>query len=132
MTKVTETLGGCPVETTLAVIGGKWKPADPLASWRGQRVSFFGIATPHSRNHVQNVDSTSARAGARWHRCPQNLQRNATTCGILADQICLPAAAIAPRLCNWGSKHEAYASRNGTRSAPKMTEPAPKRMAIAI
>jgi DNA-binding HxlR family transcriptional regulator len=30
-------------KTTLAVIGGKWKPADPLASWRGQRVSFLEL-----------------------------------------------------------------------------------------
>jgi DNA-binding HxlR family transcriptional regulator len=35
-------------------------------------------------------------------------------------------------LCDWGSKHEAYVARNGVRSAQKVAEPEPNRMAIAI
>jgi DNA-binding HxlR family transcriptional regulator len=35
-------------------------------------------------------------------------------------------------LCEWGSKHEAHVARNGAQPTTKVTEPTPKRMAIAI
>jgi len=132
MVKVTETITArCPVETTLAVVGGKWKP---LILWLlGEDVRRFselqrlipGITRKMLTQHLRELERDGIVARKIFNEMPPHVEYSLTRYGSTLRPL-LRA------LCNWGSRHEAYVARNGQRPVAKAAEQQPKRMAIAV
>jgi DNA-binding HxlR family transcriptional regulator len=126
-------LGECPVETTLAVIGGKWKP---LILWHlGESgVRRFlelhriisGITRKMLTQHLRELERDGIVARKIFNELPPHVEYSLTKYG----QTLRP---LLRALCDWGSKHEAYMAKNGAHLMPK---PAPisstKPLAVAI
>jgi DNA-binding HxlR family transcriptional regulator len=131
--KVTDpTVNHCPVEVTLAVIGGKWKP---LILWHlseGGVRRFLelqrmipGITRKMLTQHLRELERDGVVARQIFDEMPLRVEYSLTKYG----QTLRPLMRV---LCDWGSKHESHLARNGPRSIPRAEPPAPKRMAIAI
>jgi DNA-binding HxlR family transcriptional regulator len=131
--KVTNrTINHCPVEVTLSVIGGKWKP---LILWHlseGGVRRFLelqrtipGITRKMLTQHLRELEHDGVVARQIFDEMPLRVEYSLTKYG----QTLRPLMRV---LCDWGSKHEAYIARNGPRPIPRAEPPAPKRMAIAI
>jgi DNA-binding HxlR family transcriptional regulator len=122
----------CPVEVTLSVIGGKWKP---LILWHlseGGVRRFLelqrtipGITRKMLTQHLRELERDGVVARQIFDEMPLRVEYSLTKYG----QTLRP---LMRELCDWGSKHEAYVARNGPRPMPKVEPVTPKRMAIAI
>jgi DNA-binding HxlR family transcriptional regulator len=122
----------CPVEVTLAVIGGKWKP---LILWHlseGGVRRFLelqriipGITRKMLTQHLRELERDGIVARQIFDEMPLRVEYSLTKYG----QTLRPLMRV---LCNWGSKHEAYVARNGPRPVRRVEPAAPKRIAIAI
>jgi len=132
MIKVTETkLGHCPVETALAVIGGKWKP---LILWHlGEDICRFselqrlipGITRKMLTQHLRELERDGIVARKTFNEMPPRVEYSLTEYGS-------SLRPLLRALCDWGSCHEARVGRNGTSPAQKIAEPTPRRMPLAI
>ena len=131
--KVTDrNVNHCPVEVTLSVIGGKWKP---LILWHlseggvrrflGLQRMIPGITRKMLTQHLRELERDGIVARQIFDEMPLRVEYSLTKYG----QTLRPLMRV---LCDWGSKHEAYVARNGERVLPRIVEAAPKRMAIAI
>jgi DNA-binding HxlR family transcriptional regulator len=131
--KVTDrTANHCPVEVTLSVIGGKWKP---LILWHlseGGVRRFLelqrtipGITRKMLTQHLRELERDGVVARRIFDEMPLRVEYSLTKYG----QTLRPLMRV---LCDWGSKHEAYVARNGPRPIARAEPSAPKRMAIAI
>jgi DNA-binding HxlR family transcriptional regulator len=131
--KVTDrSVNHCPVEVTLSVIGGKWKP---LILWHlseGGVRRFLelqrtipGITRKMLTQHLRELERDGVVARQIFDEMPLRVEYSLTKYG----QTLRPLMRV---LCDWGSKHEAYVARNGPRPIPRAEPPAPRRMAIAI
>ena len=131
--KVTDRIANhCPVEVTLSVIGGKWKP---LILWHlseGGVCRFLelqrlisGITRKMLTQHLRELERDGIVARKIFDDMPLRVEYSLTKYG----QTLRP---LMRALCDWGSKHEVYVARNGPRPMPKVEPAAPKRMAIAI
>jgi DNA-binding HxlR family transcriptional regulator len=122
----------CPVEVTLSVIGGKWKP---LILWHlseGGVRRFLelqriipGITRKMLTQHLRELERDGVVARQIFDEMPLRVEYSLTKYG----QTLRPLMRV---LCDWGSKHEAYVARNGPRPTPRVQPAEPKRMAIAI
>ena len=123
----------CPVETTLSVIGGKWKP---LILWRlgeGGVRRFLelqrtipGITRKMLTQHLRELERDGIVARKMFDAMPLRVEYSLTKYG----QTLRP---LLRELCQWGSRHETYIAKNGERLAPKTPATVqPRRMAIAI
>jgi DNA-binding HxlR family transcriptional regulator len=122
----------CPVEVTLSVIGGKWKP---LILWHlseGGVRRFLelqriipGITRKMLTQHLRELERDGVVARQIFDEMPLRVEYSLTKYG----QTLRPLMRV---LCDWGSKHEVYVARNGPRPMPRVERAAPKRMAIAI
>jgi DNA-binding HxlR family transcriptional regulator len=133
MVKVTETITDrCPVETTLAVVGGKWKP---LILWHlGEGVRRFselqrlipGITRKILTQHLRELERDGIVARRIFNEMPPRVEYSLAKYGSTWRPL-LRA------LCDWGSRHETYLARNGAQplaKAPVISSP--KRMVVAI
>ena len=125
-------LGECPVETTIAVIGGKWKP---LILWRlgedGVRRflelqrTIPGITRKMLTQHLRELERDGIVARKSFNEMPLRVEYSLTKYG----QTLRP---LLRALCDWGSRHEARIARNGETLVRK-TEPAlAKRPPVAV
>jgi DNA-binding HxlR family transcriptional regulator len=122
----------CPVEVTLSVIGGKWKP---LILWHLSegRVRRFlelqriipGITRKMLTQHLRELERDGVVARQIFDEMPLRVEYSLTKYG----QTLRPLMRV---LCDWGSKHEVYVARNGPTPMARVQPPEPKRMAIAI
>jgi len=122
----------CPVEVTLSVIGGKWKP---LILWHlseGGVRRFLelqrtipGITRKMLTQHLRELERDGVVARQIFDEMPLRVEYSLTKYG----QTLRPLMRV---LCDWGSKHEAHVARNGPEPAPRIEPAAPKRVAIAI
>jgi DNA-binding HxlR family transcriptional regulator len=122
----------CPVEVTLSVIGGKWKP---LILWHlseGGVRRFLelqriipGITRKMLTQHLRELERDGVVARQIFDEMPLRVEYSLTKYG----QTLRPLMRV---LCDWGSKHEIYIARNGPRPMSKVERAGPKRMAIAI
>jgi DNA-binding HxlR family transcriptional regulator len=122
----------CPVEVTLSVIGGKWKP---LILWHlseGGDGRFLelqriipGITRKMLTQHLRELERDGVVARQIFDEMPLRVEYSLTKYG----QTLRPLMRV---LCDWGSKHEAYVARNGPKPVTRVQPAAPKGMAIAI
>jgi DNA-binding HxlR family transcriptional regulator len=122
----------CPVEVTLSVIGGKWKPLILWQLGEGGVRRFLelqrmipGITRKMLTQHLRELERDGIVARHIFDEMPLRVEYSLTKYG----QTLRPLLRV---LCDWGSKHEAYIARNGPRPAPRIETATPKRMAIAI
>jgi DNA-binding HxlR family transcriptional regulator len=131
--KVTDhNMNHCPVEVTLSVIGGKWKP---LILWHlseGGVCRFLelqrtipGITRKMLTQHLRELERDGIVARQIFDEMPLRVEYSLTKYG----QTLRPLMRV---LCDWGSKHESHVARVGPRPIPRAEPIAPKRMAIAI
>jgi DNA-binding HxlR family transcriptional regulator len=135
MKKVTESkLGECPVETTLAVIGGKWKPLilwhlgeDSVRRFLELQRLIPGITRKMLTQHLRELERDGIVARRIFNEMPLRVEYSLTKYG----QTLRP---LLRALCHWGLRHEAYVARNGEAfAAARIAQAAsPKRMANAI
>jgi DNA-binding HxlR family transcriptional regulator len=132
MAKVTE-LGHCSVETTLGVVGGKWKP---LILWHlgesGARRFLElqrlipGITRKMLTQHLRELEGDGVVARKMFNEMPPHVEYSLTEYG----QTLRP---LLRALCDWSSKHEAYVARNGAQVLSKSrANSEPRRMVPAI
>ncbi len=122
----------CPVEVTLVVIGGKWKPLILWHLGEGGVRRFLelqrmipGITRKMLTQHLRELERDGIVARKLFREMPLRVEYSLTKYG----QTLRP---LLRALCHWGSRHEAYVAKNGERTAPRIVEAPPKRMAIAI
>ena len=122
----------CPVEVTLSVIGGKWKPLILWHLYEGGVRRFLelqriipGITRKMLTQHLRQLERDGIVARKIFNEMPMRVEYSLTKYG----RTLRPLMRV---LSDWGSKHEAYVARNGPRQIPRAEPPAPKRMAIAI
>jgi DNA-binding HxlR family transcriptional regulator len=134
MMKVTESqLGECPVETTLAVIGGKWKPLilwhlgeDGVRRFSELQRIIPGITRKMLTQHLRELERDEIVARKIFREVPLRVEYSLTKYG----QTLRP---LLRALCHWGSKHEAHVAKNGGHPLPRpATVSSPKRFAVAI
>ena len=131
--KVTDRIANhCPVEVTLSVIGGKWKPLILWHLYKGGVRRFLelqriipGITRKMLTQHLRELERDGVVARKIFNEMPLRVEYSLTKYG----RTLRPLMHV---LADWGSKHEAYVARNGPRQIPRAEPPAPKRMAIAI
>ena len=122
----------CPVEVTLSVIGGKWKP---LILWHlseGGVRRFLelqrtipGITRKMLTQHLRELERDGVVGRQVFDEMPLRVEYSLTKYGLTLR----PLMRV---LCDWGSKHEVFVARNGPRLVPRVEAAAPKRLAIAI
>ena len=130
MTKVTD-LGHCSVETTLAVIGGKWKSlilwhlgeSDVRRFLELQRL-IPGITRKMLTQHLRELERDGVIARKVFNEMPPRVEYSLTKYG----QTLRP---LLRALCDWGSRHEEYFARNGMQTLSKSTS-SPARRLVAI
>ena len=122
----------CPVEVTLAVIGGKWKPLILWHLYEGGVRRFLelqrlipGITRKMLTQHLRDLERDGVVARQIFDEMPLRVEYSLTKYG----RTLRPLMRV---LSDWGSKHEAYVARNGPRPMPRVEGAAPKRLAIAI
>jgi DNA-binding HxlR family transcriptional regulator len=122
----------CPVEVTLAVIGGKWKPLILWHLYEGGVRRFLelqrlipGITRKVLTQHLRERERHGVVARQIFDEMPLRVEYSLTKYG----RTLRPLMRV---LSDWGSKHEAYVARNGPRPMPRVEAAAPKRLAIAI
>jgi DNA-binding HxlR family transcriptional regulator len=122
----------CPVEVTLAVIGGKWKPLILWHLYEGGVRRFLelqrlipGIARKVLTQHLRELERHGVVARQIFDEMPLRVEYSLTKYG----RTLRPLMRV---LSDWGSKHEAYVARNSPSPPPRVVPAAPKRMAIAI
>jgi DNA-binding HxlR family transcriptional regulator len=122
----------CPVEVTLSVIGGKWKPLILWHLYEGGVRRFLelqrnipGITRKMLTQHLRELERDGVVARKIFNEMPLRVEYSLTKYG----RTLRPLMRV---LSDWGSKHEAHVARNGLRPAPRTEPAAPKRMAIAI
>jgi len=122
----------CPVEVTLSVIGGKWKPLILWHLYKGGVRRFLelqrnipGITRKMLTQHLRELERDGVVARKIFNEMPLRVEYSLTKYG----RTLRPLMRV---LSNWGSKHEVYVARNGPRPVPRVAPVAPKRIAIAI
>ena len=122
----------CPVEVTLSVIGGKWKPVILWHLYEGGVRRFLelqrlipGITRKMLTQHLRELERDGVVARQVFDEMPLRVEYSLTKYGLTLR----PLMRV---LCDWGSKHETYVARNGPRPVPRVEAAAPKRLAIAI
>ena len=122
----------CPVEVTLAVIGGKWKPLILWHLYEGGVRRFLelqrlipGITRKVLTQHLRELERHGVVARQIFDEMPLRVEYSLTKYG----RTLRPLMRV---LSNWGSKHEAYVARNSPRPPRRVEPAAPKRIAIAI
>jgi DNA-binding HxlR family transcriptional regulator len=131
--KVTDRIANhCPVEVTLSVIGGKWKPLILWHLYKGGVRRFLelqrnipGITRKMLTQHLRELERDGIVARKIFNEMPLRVEYSLTKYG----RTLRPLMYV---LADWGSKHEVYVAKNGPRSVPRAEPYAPKRMAIAI
>ena len=129
MMKVTEArLGECPVETTLAVIGGKWKPLILWHLGEGGVCRFLelqrlipGITRKMLTQHLRELERDGIVARKIFDEMPLRVEYSLTKYG----QTLRP---LMRALCDLGSRHEARMAKDGAKhvgptSAPRRSQP---------
>jgi DNA-binding HxlR family transcriptional regulator len=123
----------CPVEVTLSVIGGKWKPLILWHLYEGGVRRFLelqrmipGITRKMLTQHLRELERDGVVARKIFNEMPLRVEYSLTKYG----RTLRPLMRV---LSDWGSKHEAYVAKNGQRAAPRIAATAPpRRIAIAI
>ena len=122
----------CPVEVTLSVIGGKWKPLILWHLYEGGARRFLelqrmipGITRKMLTEHLRELERDGVVARKIFNEMPLRVEYSLTKYG----RTLRPLMHV---LADWGSKHEAHVARNGPTSILRPEPPAPKRVAIAI
>jgi DNA-binding HxlR family transcriptional regulator len=122
----------CPVEVTLAVIGGKWKPLILWHLYEGGVRRFLelqrvipGITRKMLTQHLRELERDGIVARQIFDEMPLRVEYSLTKYG----RTLRPLMRV---LSDWGEKHEAYVTRNGPRLVSRSESGVPKRMAIAI
>ena len=122
----------CPVEVTLAVIGGKWKPLILWHLYEGRVRRFLelqrvipGITRKVLTQHLRELERDGVVARQIFDEMPLRVEYSLTKYG----RTLRPLMRV---LSDWGSKHEAYVARSSPRPPPRVEPAAPRRMAIAI
>ena len=132
--KVTErNVNHCPVEITLAVIGGKWKPLILWHLGEGGVRRFLqlqrmipGITRKMLTQHLRELERDGVVGRQIFDEMPLRVEYSLTKYG----QTLRP---LLRALCHWGTRHEVYVAKNGQRTVPRSVVPTPpKRMVIAI
>jgi DNA-binding HxlR family transcriptional regulator len=116
-------LGQCPVETTIAVIGGKWKPLilwrlgeDGVCRFLELQRTIPGITRKMLTQHLRELERDGIVARKSFNEMPLRVEYSLTKYG----QTLRP---LLRALCDWGSRHETRIARNRERQVRK-TEPA--------
>jgi DNA-binding HxlR family transcriptional regulator len=116
---------GCPVETTLAVIGGKWKPLILWHLGEGDVCRFLelqrlipGITRKMLTQHLRELERDGIVARTVFDELPLRVEYSLTKYGSTLRPL-LRA------LCHWGAQHEARVKSEANRTTP---EPVPKRL----
>jgi len=122
----------CPVEVTLSVIGGKWKPLILWHLYQGRVRRFLelqrmipGITRKMLTQHLRELERDGVVARQIFDEMPLRVEYSLTKYGLTLR----PLMRV---LCDWGSKHETYVARNVPRPVPRVEAAAPKQLAIAI
>jgi DNA-binding HxlR family transcriptional regulator len=109
---------GCPVETTLAVIGGKWKPLILWHLGEGGVHRFLdlqrlipGITRKMLTQHLRELERDGIVVRAVFNELPLRVEYSLTKYGSTLRPI-LRA------LCHWGSEHEVRTKSGTNRTAP--------------
>jgi DNA-binding HxlR family transcriptional regulator len=131
--KVTDRIANhCPVEVTLSVIGGKWKPLILWHLYEGGVRRFLelqrlipGITRKMLTQHLRELELDGVVARKIFNEMPLRVEYSLTKYG----RTLRPLMRV---LSDWGSKHEAYVARNGPRPIPRVESHPLKRMTIAI
>jgi DNA-binding HxlR family transcriptional regulator len=131
--KVTDRIANhCPVEVTLSVIGGKWKPLILWHLYKGGVRRFLelqriipGITRKMLTQHLRELERDGIVTRKIFNEMPLRVEYSLTKYG----RTLRPLMYV---LADWGSKHEVYVAKNGERVLPRIVEATPKRMAIAI
>jgi len=106
----------CPVETTLAVIGGKWKP---LVLWRlksgvrrfGELQRLIpGVTRKVLTQHLRELERDGIVARKVYGEVPPKVEYSLTKYG-------LTLRPLLDELCEWGSRHDRRAARNSALGA---------------
>lgn len=84
-TKDTAALPACPVETTLTLIGDKWKVLILRDLLPGKK-RFGELKKVCGKCFAKGADGSAARHGKKRPRSPRGLCRGAAEGGILADR----------------------------------------------
>jgi DNA-binding HxlR family transcriptional regulator len=131
--KVTDRIANhCPVEVTLSVIGGKWKPLILWHLYKGGVRRFLelqriipGITRKMLTQHLRELERDGIVARKIFNEMPLRVEYSLTKYG----RTLRPLMYV---LADWGSKHEVYVAKNSERVLPRIVEATPKQMAIAI
>jgi DNA-binding HxlR family transcriptional regulator len=131
--KVTDRIANhCPVEVTLSVIGGKWKPLILWHLYKGGVRRFLelqriipGITRKMLTQHLRELERDGIVARKIFNEMPLRVEYSLTKYG----RTLRPLMYV---LADWGSKHEVYVAKNSERVLPRIVETTPKQMAIAI
>jgi len=122
----------CPVEVTLAVIGGKWKPLILWHLYKGGVRRFLalqrnipGITRKMLTQHLRELERDGVVARKIFNEMPLRVEYSLTKYG----RTLRPLMYV---LADWGSKHEARVAKNGQTGPWNVKPGAPKRMPIAI
>ena len=122
----------CPVEVTLAVIGGKWKPLILWHLYEGDVRRFLelqrlipGITRKMLTQHLRELERDGVVVRQVFDEMPLRVEYSLTKYG----RTLRPLMRV---LSDWGSRHEAHVARNSPRPPPRVEPAVPKRMAIAI
>ena len=111
----------CPVETTLAVIGGKWKP---LILWRlksgvwrfGELQRLVpGVTRKMLTQHLRELERDGIVARKVYSEVPLKVEYSLTEYG----QTLRP---LLKELCDWGQRHERRVKLIESREAFTATE----------
>ena len=111
----------CPVETTLAVIGGKWKPlilwSLKTGVWRFGELQRLvpGVTRKMLTQHLRELERDGIVARKVYGQVPLKVEYSLTEYGRTLRPLL-------KELCDWGKRHERRVKMVGTREVLTATE----------